>query len=394
MTLPFTQKYKPEKCSHIPQKAVENLRQYVENYKKQKKKAALLYGPTGSCKTSSVHALAAENGYELVEVNASDYRNEEGLDQKVGQASQQASLFGSKKIILVDEIDGLSGTKDRGGIPALLDIIAKSKYPIILTANDPWDHKFSKLLSRCTLIEYPAISHTDIVPILKKICIAEGILHTDENISILARRAGGDIRAALNDLHIAAAWLTLQEMPELSVREQTDTMEKTLMKILKTTDSAVSRDALKNMDEDVDELFNWLDENIPKEYLNPADLAAAYDALSKADVFRGRIRRRQHWRLLVFINDLLSAGISHAKSQRYPAMPKYTQPMKGLRIWQLNQKGATRKAIAEKMAELTHTSLRKTMQHTLPCMIAATRANREFAAELACDLGMDEGDIP
>lgn len=395
MTLPYAQKYTPSDCLHIPQKAVAKLKEYVLNYEKQKKKAALIYGPTGSCKTSSVHALAKELQLELVEVNASDFRNSDALEQSIGIAVCQASLFGTKKLVLIDEIDGISGTQDRGGIPTLISIIAKSAYPIVLTANDPWDHKFSKLASKCQLIEFPQLSHTEIIPILKNICIQEKILHTDENLSLLARRAGGDLRGAMNDLQTAALLLTQQELPELSVREKTESLSKILLKIFKTTDSTVSREALSTMEEDHDELFLWLDENIPKEYQKPADLAEAYNILSKADVFRGRIRRRQYWRFLAHISELLSAGISHAKQQRYASIVNYTQPMRLLRTWQLNQKSATRKSIATKIAELTHCSIRKTQQHTIPLIIAAAKADKMFAEQLttALELNEDEGEF-
>ena len=53
-------------------------------------------------------------------------------------------------------------------------------------------------------------------------------------------------------------------------------------------------------------------ENIPKEYSGKA-LEKAYDALSNADKFRGRIYRQQFWRFLVYQNIFQTAGISHAK---------------------------------------------------------------------------------
>ncbi|MBI4148513.1 replication factor C large subunit [Candidatus Woesearchaeota archaeon] len=392
MTLPFTQKYAPTSCTRIPQKALAKLKEYVLSYKKQKKRAVLLYGPPGSCKTSSVHALAAEMGYELVEVNASDFRNSEQLEQKVGQACQQASLFGMNKLILVDEIDGLSGTKDRGGIPSLIDIMSKSKFPMVLTANDPWDHKFSKLMSRCQLIEFAALSHAEILPILKEICQTEQIEHVDSHLSTLARRSGGDLRAALNDLHALAPFLIMPEFPELSVRDLTDTMPKVLLKILKTTDSGVSREAVQSMDESVDDLFLWLDENLPHEYTSPKDLVRAYDALSKADVFRGRIRRRQHWRFLVYINDLLSAGVSHAKNQKNPVVTTYKEPMRLLRTWQLNQKSAGKLSVATKLAECTHTSVRKTRAY-LRMFHTVAASNKSFTADLVRALELDVEDM-
>ncbi len=387
--IPLTHKHVPQSSSSIPQPAVQQLKTYIQTYAKQKKRAALVYGPTGSCKTSSVHAIARELNYELIEVNASEFRDSESLLQKVGMAILQGSLFGMQKLILVDEVDAVSGTKDRGALPTLLSLLPKSKYPIVLTANDPWDHKFSQLRSKCSLIEFPQITHALLVPVLKQVCVAENISHSDANLATLARRCGGDLRAALIDLQTSVGWLDAQ-LPEISAREVTEVMNTILMKVFKTTDSFISRDAVQRMSEDHDEFISWLDENLPKEYTKPKDLAAAYDCISRADVFRGRIMRRQHWRFLATMSDLLSAGVSHAKEQRYTSPPTYTQPMQGLRIWQLNQKCAARKSIASKLSEKTHASLRKTHQHTLPLLLAVAHANKSFAEQLTAELDLSE----
>ena len=105
-----------------------------------------------------------------------------------------------------------------------------------------------------------------------------------------------------------------------------------------------------------------MDYNLPKEYLKSQDLARAYEHLSRADVFKGRIRRRQHWRFLVYIFNLLTAGISSAKDERNPEFIKYKQTMRLLRIWQANMKNAKRKEIASKLAGVTHTSTKMAIE--------------------------------
>jgi len=44
------------------------------------------------------------------------------------------------------------------------------------------------------------MDHEDIAKVLSKICKQEKITATEENISSLSRRVGGDVRAAINDL--------------------------------------------------------------------------------------------------------------------------------------------------------------------------------------------------
>ena len=106
---PWTKQYTPSKLDEIEGQdtAIEQLQEYVKNFKRGK--ALLLWGPSGCGKTCSAHAIAKELNLEIIEVNASDFRNKDQIDATVGNASKQMSLFSKGKIILVDEIDGLSG---------------------------------------------------------------------------------------------------------------------------------------------------------------------------------------------------------------------------------------------------------------------------------------------
>ena len=42
----------------------------------------------------------------------------------------------TKNIIIMDEIDGMAGNEDKGGIKALIDIAKKTKVPIIFICNE------------------------------------------------------------------------------------------------------------------------------------------------------------------------------------------------------------------------------------------------------------------
>ena len=99
-----------------------------------------------------------------------------------------------------------------------------------------------------------------------------------------------------------------------------------------------------------------MDANLPKEYTKGKDLARAYMALSKADVYRGRIRRWQHWRFLVYVNTLLTAGVAVSKDEKYKSFIQYKPTMRLLRIWQAKMSMMKKKAISEKIAHGTHTS--------------------------------------
>ena len=394
---PFTIKYKPKKTSEIigQDAALKKLKEFVINFKKQRKNAALLYGPSGVGKTISVHTLANELNLEILEVNASDVRNADEINSMVGSAVGQMSLFAKSKIILVDEIDGLSGMEDRGGLQAIINIIEKSSFPIILTATNPWDYKFNSLRRKAEMIEFAPLDYLDIFKILEKICDNEKIKYEEEVLKGLARRAGNDARAAINDLQtltIEAKELTKKSLEEPGERNKLDTMINALFKVFKTTDPKVAIAAFDNIEEDLDEQLLWLDENLPREYTKPEDLAKAYDKLSKADVFNRRIKRWQHYRFLVYINALITAGIAVSKKEKYSHYVQYKPTGKLLKLWWAKQKSMKKKAIAEKIAERTHSSKKEVLKDTLPYLQVAFKKNKNFREELTneLELSMEE----
>ncbi|MCX6706968.1 MAG: replication factor C large subunit, partial [Candidatus Woesearchaeota archaeon] len=304
-SIPWTRKYQPKKTSEIisQEEAIKQISSFASNYKKQKKKAAIIYGPVGSGKTIAVYAVARELDLEIIEINASDFRNEEQINSVVGASSRQMSLFSKGKIILIDEVDGLSGKEDRGGINALAKLIEYSAFPIICTAVDPFDKKLSILRKKSAMIEFSKPDYNCIVNLLVSISKKENIKFKEDDLKTLARRSGGDIRAAINDLQIIAGIdkeISRESIDELGQREQTETILNAVMKVLKTTDVKIALSAFENIEEKIDEVFLWIDENLPKEYEDPADLARAYDFISKADIMKSRITRWQHWRFLIY----------------------------------------------------------------------------------------------
>src|SRR3989344_1881936 len=198
----FTLKYAPKNSNQVfgQQLAVSQLKEFLQNYKSKLQRAALLYGPIGCGKTSSVYALAKELNYDVLEINSSDLRNEANIKSFLGSALGQQSLFFTPKLILIDEIDAISGTYDRGCIPALLRAMEKSTFPIIITANDPFDSKFKGLQKASLMIEYHKLQYKTIAHALQWVCEQEGIKAEEKAINTLARQADGDLRGALIDL--------------------------------------------------------------------------------------------------------------------------------------------------------------------------------------------------
>ena len=300
----------------------------------------LLHGPSGAGKTSLAYALAQENNLEILELNASDLRDREKLEQILKPATQQQSLFGKNgKIILIDEIDGI--TTDRGGLAELLALIEKTSFPIVITANNIWQQKFALLRRKVELLKLKEIKYELILKILQSITKKEK-KEIDENLlKTIAAKSRGDIRAALNDLQTIIYLEKKTEVKEIHEREKEEDIFQVLRKVFKNKSDPKLTEVYDSVDMPIDDIFLWLEENIPYEYKGE-ELARAYDALSKADVFRGRIHRQQHWRFLVYENFLLSAGISFAskKPRSLSEFTIYQRPKRILKIWLQNQKYA------------------------------------------------------
>lgn len=394
----WTHKYIAKSSSEIigQDKGVGALKDFLKNYKTKKKKAAIIYGDPGNGKTSSVYAIANELDLELLEINASDIRNTDAIMQKVGAALGQQSLFFKSKVILLDEIDGVSGQEDRGGISAVAKLIDKTTFPIIMTANDPFDKKFSDLRKKSEMIEYHALMYTSIVNVLKNICDKEKIVYEESAIITLARRNGGDLRGAITDLQTLAQAekkLDSKSLEHLSDRERKESIINAMTRIFKTTNPEIARPALEYIEEDTDETFLWLEHNIPKEYKKPLDIQRAYDNLSLSDVFRGRIKKRQHWRFLVYINDLNTAGIALAKTEKYPGFTNYEPTNRILKIWQANMRFEKRKSIAEKIGKKTHCSKKEAIQKTIPYLKKIFEKNPKQAKTIAEELELEPQEI-
>src|SRR3990167_11521232 len=227
-----------------------------------------------------------------------------------------------------------------------------------MTCNDVWQSKLSSLRQKCKLIEMKPLSHAIIADILKKVSSKENIKKEDKFFMQVAVKSQGDLRAALNDLesyiHADNPYVDLTEK-----RDVEDSIFNILKRLFKERQDFLTLFDTTKMS--LDEILLWLEENIPKEYKNEV-LAKAYYALGNADVFRGRIYRKQSWRFLVYQNIFQSAGISIAKNESLSGFTKYERPKRILRIWINNQKIEKKKTISKKFASYVHCSTKRAMR--------------------------------
>src|SRR3989338_5800752 len=394
---PLVKKYSPKSLKEFvsQKKQIDELKSFIENYKKQKKKAALLYGASGTGKTCVVHILAKEYNLELVEVNASEFRNQSQIDLKIGNAIRQMSLFSRGKLILIDEADGIAGVEDRGGLQAVIKLIEETTYPIILTMIDCSDHKYDSMKRKCNLIEFTPLENDEVVDYLKDVCKKENISIDDTALRSLARFSGGSLNSALNDLQSISEQkkhISKDDVDFLGFRDHTEQITGALLRILKTTDINIALSAFDGVKENQDQQFLWLDENLPKEYTQAEDIANAYDSMSKADIYRRRIRINQYYRFMVYINAYLTAGISLGKKEKYQKQITYEETKRLLKIFWANQKSFKRKDIAKKIAKAAHCSAKSAFKDMVYYR-TMFKKSKEFAGKIVAELEFTDEEV-
>src|SRR4030042_4191151 len=273
-SLPFIEKYRATSLSDI--KGQDTVIQEITNFYKKFpiKKALILNGPVGTGKTSMVLALAKEYDIEIFELNASDLRNRISLEEVLKPSTLQKSLFKKGKIILMDEADGITAS-DRGGLPELITLIQKTEFPIIITANDIWQKKFSPLRQKCRIINLKELKEDSIKEIIINTIQKENTSLKKETIDLIAKKSKGDVRAALNDLQSVLNTDEEEFLREISEREK----QKSIFDALKQTfQFPTDENTIKIFDNtnlDLNEIMLWIEENIPLEYQGKA-LAKAY----------------------------------------------------------------------------------------------------------------------
>ncbi len=351
----WTEKYRPKYFTDVKgqYKALEKVKEFLRDFKTKKtsKNAIILHGPPGTGKTALGYVAAKEKNSEIFELNASDLRNRDKLKEILRPATKQKSLFKKGKIILVDEVDGISGT-DWGGLQELLKLIDTTSYPIIITANNIWDKKFSSLRKKSEIVKLGELDYKTIKSILIDILRCEKKFIPQNILTNISIRAKGDLRAAINDVQTASELDNPEEIIFDERNKEVDIFS-VLRMIFKGSPNKSMLNAFDSLNMTLDEIMLWIEENIPAEY-NGEELAKAYHMLSKVDIFKRRIYKQQYWRFLVYENAFLSFGISSAKRSEKSGFTSYKKPTRILKIWLNNKRTEKKKSIAKKYSKYVH----------------------------------------
>jgi len=321
---PWTERFRPRTLSEVvgndeaKVRFLEWLRSWEDGI--PDKRAALLYGPPGVGKTSLVAAAAKDLGYDLLEVNASDYRTAKRLREVLGRAStQQVTVTGRRRLILIDELEGLSSREDRGGVEAILELIRETRAPIVLVAtvytalSGAWERKLRELRRLSLPIELKPIPVVEVVERLREIASKVGVEVEEGALEELAIRSEGDLRTAINDLEAVARGrrrVTLKDLEALGLRDRQLYAEEALRRLFAAKSLMEAKDAVSSTQLNYDDLIDWIYENLPYIFDDPGELSEALEALARADIHRARAERFQAYRLLKYMFDELAGGVA------------------------------------------------------------------------------------
>lgn len=374
----LVEKYFPKNFSEIKgqQALVKDILAWINTWGSEKK-ALLIYGPPGSGKTTMVKVLAKELGYDLIELNASDKRDQTALNRIVGNAASSKTLFGYKKIILLDEADNIHGKEDFGGAKALLEIIKNTQNPIILTANSYWEVS-QAIRENCKLVQFKRLQSRTVFARLKEIAFAEGIDADEKVLLKIAEQSGGDMRAAINDLDSLGKNIAMGDEKLVGSRDTEASIFEALSKLY-TSNTIDVRKEFFNIDKKPDELLLWIDENTPKAYKGK-DLLNSMNFISKSDIYLKRALNTRNYSMWKYASDLMTGGVSVAgiTDSRYIPFspPKYFQVLGSSK-----KARETNNVILDKIGKKCHCS-RKIARSYLP-MIAILFLNPRKGALIA-----------
>ncbi len=366
-------------------------------------------------KTSCALALAEEMGWIVVELNASDARNYSAIKSiaERGAVFHGFSSDGSfdparKKLIILDEADSLyeraisdGGQEDfgdSGGKRAIVELLQRTRQPVVLIVNDLYEltkGRGGAIRNLTETIRFRAVHAKTIHTRLREIARAEGVDIDDQTLDTLATRCRGDVRAAINDLQslsLGAVRVGATDVESVGARDQTVEMRQAIKEIFRGSSAWKVRQTLSSLQETPDNTILWVDENLPLFYRSPEELVAALRFLTRADVFLGRVRRRQYYGLWSYATDLMGVGVFSAHTRNYrdnvsPAFPQYL-----LRMGQSREQRRVRDSLRGKVRSYSHCSDPQA-QELVRDLTQLLQADRQLAVALTERMALEESEL-
>jgi replication factor C large subunit len=197
----------------------------------------------------------------------------------------------------------------------------------------------------------------------------------------------------VNDLQALAQGkkrLTYDDVSWLAYRDRQESIFNVLRTIIYSRTSLGAKKAVDMADVDIDMLFEWIYENAPAHLTDPHDLAEAMDALSMADVYRGRIRASQDWSFTRYVIDYMTAGVAMARqNSQVQGWVPFKFPSRIMMLSRSKAERAMQLRIGLKIRRKCHISAVRASREVLPFLRIIFKNNVQMAAGIAKWLDLD-----
>jgi putative ATPase len=160
----------------------------------------ILYGPPGSGKTTLARIVAHTTGAQFEELSAVSATVKD-VREVLAAARERLGAEGRRTILFLDEIHRFNKAQQDALLPAVEEGLVTL---IGATTENPYFEVNSALLSRTQIYELEPLSEEELATVVERGAAELGIDLSPDLVQLVAQRAGGDARNALNILELAA----------------------------------------------------------------------------------------------------------------------------------------------------------------------------------------------
>ena len=309
----WSEKYRPQNIFDMVGNE-DARKQFVEWFGKWKKgtKPLLLIGPPGIGKTTMCFLAGKQFGYDMISLNASDVRNKKNIQEILTPVLGNQTVLG-EPMIFIDEVDGIHGRSDFGGVEALINILKEPTVPIVLAGNYDSSDKMKKIKKVVKTLQISPLSPRFLKLYLSMILEKEKAKINPGRLIKLITDSKGDIRSMINS---AQALVTGFE-PNTEKSFESLNVEDGLNAFFKSQSLDEARAVLFSLRIDPREKINAFYSSIITSNLSAEKISKSLEIISKADLLYGKIMKTHNWRLLRYLDSILLSLYEKDSSARY-----------------------------------------------------------------------------
>jgi replication factor C large subunit len=358
-------------------------------------KPLLLTGPPGVGKTTIVKILSSLFNYDLIELNSSDTRSGPQLEKLINPLHHNTSIFGKKILLFFDEVDGIYGREDSGGLEILINIVKASNFPIIFVANYS-NIKLKNLSKLCKIIKFQRISENLLMIFLNYVLFEQNCSLSLDDKKWIVEKSNGDVRTMLNltQSKCTGYGKFVHEIFKIDISEGLNEFflskkKDEARKILLSLDGKYSdpRYGLSSEERRKD-ILNSLFTSIVSSNLDLDTLSILLDSLSKIDLLVARVNKKRNWNLLKYMNNVIIELLYENIQNKSVFYHQYgiSWPLMG----QIFSRGVPLRSLISNLALSFHVSSSTFGMIFFPYLLEIIRELKLDINELISNLSLDE----